>query len=121
MTKARAAFIEELQSRAPSSVDGALLSRAAAYLIGDEQELYDAFVAEAAAQREAERPDLTAQHRGELDKAHAAATAARESLDTSQEQADGAGAGTDSGSSGEAGAEKAGKKTRKRKGHRAAV
>jgi len=113
MTKARAAFIEELQSRAPSSVDGALLSRAAAYLIGDEQELYDAFVAEAAAQREAERPDLTAQHRGELDKAHAAATAARESLDT-EEQIDGDGAG-DGDADGDTSAEEAGKKTRKRK------
>lgn len=103
MTRERALFIEECQSRASHSVDGALLNRAAVYLIGDEQELYQAFVAEAAAQREAARPDLTVRHQDELQKAADAATAVREALEP-KEQIDGERAG-DSASAEETGTE----------------
>lgn len=110
MTAERAAFICELSERATHSNDGALMKRAAVLLIGDEGPLYDAFVAEAAARREADRPDLTDRHRAVAQKALDAATAYRQSVETPQEQIDGHG-DDGAGEAGEGSAEEAGTKT----------
>lgn len=85
MTPERAAFIEELQARAQTSVDATLLSRAATLLIGDEQMIFDAYVREAAAQREADRLDLTDAHRTKAVAVLALATKDRAQLETTNE------------------------------------
>jgi len=81
MTPDDAAFINELHERATAgTADAGLLKQAADKLIGAETDQYAALVAEAAAQREAARADLTPAHQADLTAKAAHATKQRHAV-----------------------------------------